>query len=588
MALLYLILAGYFIFIAGAIFSFFKILADSKNEFLKLISKNRYFLLILIALMTFIFSLPFFDRSMTSESLTYESQAKCILDRIFFRTPELDEYCTFWLFSGEHELTYPIAISVIRTIFPQQHYDLGMRGLVFFLNLLSSFFIFLFVSRRKGPYIALFASFLLFVMPLFLFYVFNFYSENLYLMIFFSIIFITDYVKLKNLHFLAFILSILVLTRVETILLLPVIIAYIISRRNIDLNLKNKPTRKVILLTLAVFLLFGFFFYLTSEIRVMGQTEVSISAFALFPLYLSTSLAFLLFSHKKKRLYALSGVIFFLAILIYSLSRTQVLGHYSLSGYLDRLFAYWLPELLHYLFYFKPFVTYSLIAFFVLFMIRLVFQVIGKSGKEEKTTLGEITFFLLFSFCILNILSYLETSNFDGRFLHVFFYFLVIPIALSFPAFKYRGLRKASSVLMVVLVFIILSLIFSFSQHNQRYFDSIGFFDDVALRMTEDLPVVFMHITNIELIFLRTERDFVLFRIHDLGEQSYLKERLNSYERFYFLSFCNETELYGHFAEMRENLEEIIDAFDKKTEVYRNEAFVLNVIENHNPVPFPE
>ncbi|HDP73473.1 MAG TPA: hypothetical protein ENN46_00745 [Candidatus Woesearchaeota archaeon] len=580
MAINYLVLIGYLIFIPGAIFSFFMILRDSRKDFLKQVSKNKYFLLILIALIIVLFSLPFFIPIFNSESQIYQSQAKCILDRVFLKTPEYEEYCTFWLFSGDHELTFPIFISLVRILLPSDMYDFGLRVLVFCFNLLTSLFIFFFISRRKGPVVALFASLLIYTMPYYLIFVFNILSESLYLMIFFSIIFISDYVKIKNLPYFFFMISLLALTRIEMVLILPLIGAYIMATKDITPDLKNKSIRKSFFLCLLVFALFGFFFILSSRLRVYDQGKLFVSAFSFIPLYLSTSLAFILFNHKQKKICCFSGFVYFFALFLYSFTRIVKNEHYFFSSYVQRFFAYWIPEIIRQITEFSPFVLYSFLAFFIFFVIRVALFAFGKKNMRETKLLSEIIFFSLFSLSVLNILSFLEPYDLDSRFVSVSILFFVIPISLSIPRFRKRIPRLMVIISTISVTLVIITFLFYQGLKYPPYFNNNSVFDDVALRMTEDIPVVFLHVTNIELIFLRTERTFFLIRIWQVDAYpGDVEERLNSLDRFYFLDFQPTAPQASSFPEQRSRFNSMVDMFDKE-EIYSNELFILYIAEN--------
>jgi hypothetical protein len=429
----------------------------SKKKHLRFNTKDIFFLAVLVTIQVIWLPWTYDTNQLYAESYSYESQAACIKEgeEGIVRS---GGFCGEQLFSGTHELTYPIIILGAKKIFGRA---LGMRILTNILNILTTMMIYLILRFfSKNQLISLALSLSYYLIPFKNQFIKEYSAENLlFLIAFGALTYIIYYRREQKGHYkeripITFLLIIwsLLITRIEFIFVIPLFISFFISKNKI----KIKWTEYFVMFGIAIPLLL-ILLDLCNSFRMTGFMQ-----FRFFPVMLLTLLIFDFSINRflRNKDFLREGIFYFIYTLgiIFFLNRASVHDHYTLVEYSKRLCSNWFPEVI------RQFTIGSLLfKFLILGGITILLIEIFKSIKNKSN--DEFVPFsialVLISFQIFFVYSYLEPLDIDFRFVVTSMSFFFIPVSIQWAhlfdlkrldSSRVQRVKRLISLILIIIV----------------------------------------------------------------------------------------------------------------------------------------
>ena len=351
---------------------------------------------------------------MGSEAETYNTQAKCIEIRLAGNNRD-GGFCDFLFFGSRHELIYSILILLTRKILHSGIFTL--RILVNILNILTAIMIYLLLRKLNLNHLSSILTVLLyFLIPYKLEFINEPGAENLLFLFVFGLIYYIIASKEKKFSATLLILCwLLIFTRIEFIFIIPVFVAWHLSKNRIKIG--KVEYLKILLVSLPLILVL----YEFSKTRTCGWVSSGFS-----PLLTISGLIFIfvinrIYKNKDFLREFVESSILIIASL-YLAFKAPAGSYFTIPSYLNRVLTIWLPAI-HLAIKeghlaIKVFLFSSLVATAV-YLIR--------TQKKEYRSILTLVFIALQIFLTRTFLQFLFLNT---RTLSVVLTFFLLPLAL--------------------------------------------------------------------------------------------------------------------------------------------------------------
>lgn len=272
---------------------------------------------------------------MGSEAETYNTQAKCIEIRLAGDNRD-GGFCDFLFFGSRHELIYSILILFTRKILHSGIFT--MRILVNILNILTAIIIYLLLRKLNSTHLSsILAVLLYFLIPYKLEFINEPGAENLLFLFVFGLIYYIVASKEKKFSVTFLVLCwLLIFTRIEFVFILPVFVAWYLSKNRIKID--KIGYLKILLMSLPLILVL----YEFSKTRTCGLVSSGFS-----PLLTMSGLIFIfvinrIYKNKDFLREFVESSILIIASL-YLAFKAPADSYFTISSYLNRVLKIWIP-----------------------------------------------------------------------------------------------------------------------------------------------------------------------------------------------------------------------------------------------------